>query len=203
MRKYWLITLMLCLGFGWQGELSAQSEPNDSSGDIRFISDDLFVFMHAGPGRNYRILGTVIAGTKLTVLQTSDDKEFMEVIDDTQRTGWVESRFVSKQKTIREQVPQLQAQLQQANQQVATLEQNNAALAGQVNQLSQKNSQLNDQVKSLTRDNQRVQNALDQQDKSEQMQWFTRGGIIAVVGLILGVIIAYLPKKRRRNDQWM
>ena len=35
------------------------------------------------------------------------------------------------------------------------------------------------------------------------VEWFTRGGIVALGGIILGVIIAYLPKKRRRNDQWM
>ncbi|MFB1035498.1 MAG: hypothetical protein QMC38_09130, partial [Sinobacterium sp.] len=65
--------------------LSVQSlaqEPNDSEGEIRYISDDLFTYLHAGPGRNFRILGSVVAGTRVSLLQEDSENNFVEIIDD-------------------------------------------------------------------------------------------------------------------------
>ncbi len=36
----------------------------------RYISDDLFTFMHSGPNNTYRIMGSVNAGSKVQLLQT-------------------------------------------------------------------------------------------------------------------------------------
>lgn len=203
MRKQWLWLVLLCVGLSTQVAYGQQNEPNDAEGDVRYVSDDLFIFMHAGPGRNYRILGSVMAGTPITVLQTDDEKGFMEVIDDKQRTGWVETRFVTNQTSLREMLPQVQAELQRVNTLVANSGQVNDQLKNELSQVQQQRDQLIKQVSELTDKNQTIQRELDQQDKTEQMQWFTRGGGIALIGIILGVIIAYLPKKRRRNDQWM
>ena len=181
----------------------AQQEPNDSSGDVRYITDDLFTFMHSGPGRNYRILGSVQAGTRITVLQVNQEQGFVEMIDDQQRTGWVQLEYVTNQQSMREQVPGLLSQVSELQQTVANQKTNNDLLSQQVLDLTSRTTQLNDEVEKAKRLSSQLQRELDMLDQSAQMEWFTRGGIIAVIGIILGVIIAYLPKKRRRNDQWM
>jgi SH3 domain protein len=183
--------------------VSAQQEPNDSSGDIRYITDELQTFMHSGPGRNYRILGSITAGTRVTVLQEELEKGFIEVIDDKQRTGWVETQFISEQQSIKELVPDLRNRLEQANAELAEFTQSNELLNQQVSDLNTRNARLVKDLEALKKDNQRAQQELDIQDQSAQMKWFTRGGLIALISIILGVIIAYLPKKRRNNDQWM
>jgi len=142
-----------------------QASAQQSQGETQYISDDLFTFLHSGPGRNYRILGSVVAGSEVTVLQTDSDSNYVEIVDDKDRTGWVDGEFVSPQKSLRELVPGLQQQLADATA-----------------DFSQK---------------------LDAADQTEKMQWFTRGGIVALISLILGVIVAYLPKKRRKSDTWM
>lgn len=186
--------------------VSAQSneqEPNDSSGEIRYISDDLFTFLHAGPGRNFRILGSVQAGTKVTQLQVDTDKNFVEVIDDKQRTGWVDATFISSSQSLREQLPDLQERVKKANQIVEQQETNNDLLNQQIADLTSQNSQLKRQLNEIQKENSDIQSELATKDQSAQMEWFTRGGIIALISILLGVIIAYLPKKRRRTDQWM
>ena len=37
----------------------------------RYISDDLFTFMHSGPNNTYRIMGSVNAGEKVKLLQVN------------------------------------------------------------------------------------------------------------------------------------
>jgi SH3 domain protein len=35
------------------------------------------------------------------------------------------------------------------------------------------------------------------------MMWFTRGGMVAGAGILLGIILTYLPKRKRRSNEWM
>lgn len=194
-----VLSILCCLG----ATSFAQEEPNDASGDIRYILDDLQAFMHSGPGRNYRILGSVVAGTRVTVLQEDTEKGFIEVIDDNQRTGWVEAQYIMNQQSIRVVLPTLQQDLTETQQQLTRQQQSNDLLNQQVTDLTTRNERLINDLEAVQKDNERLQRTLDTQDQTAQMQWLTRGGIIALVSIILGVIIAYLPKKRRRNDQWM
>lgn len=184
-------------------QFSAIAQTNNSANDVRYITDDLQAFMHSGPGRNYRILGSIVAGTKVTVLQEDQENGFIEIIDDNQRSGWVESGYITAQQSLKERTPQLQASLDESLENISEQAQANDLLNQQLADLTTRNASLVKDLETIKKDNQRIQRELDTQDKSAQMQWFTRGGIIAVVSILLGVIIAYLPKKRRRNDHWM
>jgi SH3 domain protein len=182
---------------------SASLEPNDQDGEIRYVTDELQTFLHAGPGRNYRILGTVIAGTRVTQLQVDKENGFIEVIDDRQRTGWVDAEFITAQKSLREIMPGLQQELTKLDQALTSQQSKSELLNQQIVDLSSQNNLLKKQLATLEAENADVNHKLATQDQTAQMEWLTRGGIIALVSIILGVIIAYLPKKRRRNDQWM
>ncbi|MCC2617972.1 TIGR04211 family SH3 domain-containing protein [Aestuariibacter halophilus] len=183
--------------------LSHAQEGSEADGEVRYVTDNLYTFLHAGPGRNYRILGSVEAGTRVTQLQVDAENNFVEVIDDKQRTGWVDGTFITSELTIRERVPILEQRLQEANEQLAEQEALNQRLNQQVQTLTTQNEQVNKQLSELQSRNQDIQQELNTSDQTAQIQWFTRGGIVALASIILGVIIAYLPKKRRRNDQWM
>ncbi|KXI29606.1 TIGR04211 family SH3 domain-containing protein [Paraglaciecola hydrolytica] len=183
--------------------LAVAQEPNDKEGKVRYISDDLFTFLHAGPGRNYRILGSVIAGTKVKMLQEDTETQFIEVIDDKQRTGWVQTEFISKTRSVRELVPGLTQKLQEANAMIKQQSADNDLLNQRIADLSSQNAALNRKQEEIAAHNKRISAELANQDQSAQIEWFTRGGIVAVVSLLLGIILTYLPKKRRRNDNWM
>ena len=40
-------------------------------------------------------------------------------------------------------------------------------------------------------------------EQDEQYRWWREGGTIAGVGLLLGLLLPYLPRPRRRKDRWM
>lgn len=202
MRKQLFLIFILITGSFFSLSVLAQ-EPNDSEGEIRYISDDLFTYLHAGPGRNFRILGSVVAGTKVTLLQEDNEKNFYEIIDDKQRTGWVDAEFINSSRSVRELVPGLQQQVQQNQQTILEQRQSNDLLNQQIADLTSQNLIAKKKLAELANENAELTQTLADYDQTAQMEWFTRGGIVAVISLLLGIIITYLPKKRRRNDNWM
>lgn len=178
-------------------------EPNDSEGEIRYISDDLFTYLHAGPGRNFRILGSVVAGTRVTLLQEDTENNFVEIIDDKQRTGWVDAEFINVSRSVRELVPGLQQQVVKTEQTILQQRETNDLLNQQIADLTSLNTNLKKKLSDAEKENTEITKTLADYDQTAQMEWFTRGGIVAVISLLLGIILTYLPKKRRRNDNWM
>ncbi len=180
-------------------EESLQLEASSSN----YIRDDLFVFLHTGAGRNYRILGSVAAGTPITVLDRNNETEFTQIKDNEGRTGWVETRFISNEMSYAEKIPLLTQRLADSQASVQGLQSENERLKQQLNATRQELQQLQDETGDQTTQITRLTNKLEQQSKDEMIKWFTWGGIVAGGGVLLGVILTFLPKKRRRNDEWM
>lgn len=202
MRKQ-IVLFFLCLASSFISTSALAQEPNDSDGEIRYISDDLFTYLHAGPGRNFRILGSVVAGTRVTLLQEDTEKNFVEIIDDKQRTGWVDAEFINVNRSVRELVPGLQQQVQETQQTIQQQRESNDLLNQQIVDLTSQNTNLKKKLSEAEKENTEITQTLANYDQTAQMEWFTRGGIVAVISLLLGIILTYLPKKRRRNDNWM
>ena len=198
-----IVLLFLYLTCSFFGAQSFAQEPNDSEGETRYISDDLFTYLHTGPGRNFRILGTVVAGTRVTLLQENTEKKFVEIIDDKQRTGWVDAEFISVKSSVRALVPGLQQQVKDTQQTILQQRQSNDLLNQQISDLTSQNANLKKKLNDAEEENVKITETLADYDQTAQMEWFTRGGIVAVISLILGIILTYLPKKTRRNDNWM
>jgi SH3 domain protein len=198
-----IVLLFLCIASSLINAQALAQEPNDSDGEIRYISDDLFTYLHAGPGRNFRILGTVVAGTRVTLLQEDTEKSFVEIIDDKQRTGWIDAEFISVSRSVRELVPGLQQQVEETQQTILQQREGNDLLNQQIADLTSQNTNLKKKLSNAEKENAKITQTLADYDQTAQMEWFTRGGIVAVISLLLGIILTYLPKKRRRNDNWM
>ncbi|GGD49864.1 TIGR04211 family SH3 domain-containing protein [Lacimicrobium alkaliphilum] len=204
MTKFFLQIMGLGLLFGLLiNQASAQDVQAPGNEQTVYISDDLYTFIHAGPGRNYRIIGSVVAGTPVTLLQRNDEEGFVEIIDDKERTGWVDNRFISATPSVRESVPQLEEALQQAQSDVAQTREQNDLLNQQILDLSSRNEQLQSRLQEIQQQHSDVQQELASIDNKVQIEWLTRGGIIGLGGIILGVILMLIPRKRRRNDNWM
>ncbi len=202
MRKR-LVLFFLCMATSFISAQSLAQEPNDSEGEIRYISDDLFTYLHSGPGRNFRILGSVVAGTRVTLLQENPENSFVEVIDDKQRTGWVDAEFINISKSVRELVPGLRQQVEKTDKIILQQRSSIDLLNQQIIDLTSQNTNLKKKLGDTEKENAKKAQTLADYDQTAQMEWFTRGGIVAVISLLLGIILTYLPKKRRRDDNWM
>ena len=168
-----------------------------------YIADDLIVYMHSGAGRNYRIIGSIEAGLPVTVLQRSDDGSFTQIQDGDGRQGWVETQYLINTMSRRVQLPELSQRLAESEQQRNTL-------SSRVQKLTQQLAQARQQVTELEADKAEAQQQIAQlseqiqsQDTEELYRMFTYGGIVAGAGVLLGIIVPCIPKRRRRNDTWM
>lgn len=202
MRKQ-MVLLFLFIASNLLSVQPLAQEPNDGEGKTRYISDDLFTYLHAGPGRNFRILGSVVAGTRVNLLQEDTENNFVEIIDDKQRTGWVDAEFIDVNRSVRELVPGLQKKVENTEKIILQQRQNNDVLNQQISDLTSQNTNLKKKLSDAEKVNKKTTQTLTDFDQTAQMKWFTRGGIVAVISLLLGIILTYLPKKRRKNDNWM
>lgn len=179
-----------------------------------YISDELFTYMHSGPGTQYRIIGSVDAGTKVTVVDSNRNAGYSQIIDDRGRKGWVETKYVSNQPGLKIRVPALEEELKQVKEALAraqgdteaktkglitSLEQRNA----QVKELEQHTSELNQKLIDAQTEIRELRARIDTQKDDLLMRYFTYGGIVAGGGLLFGLILPHLiPRRKKRNSGW-
>ncbi|WP_414829695.1 TIGR04211 family SH3 domain-containing protein [Alteromonas sp. H39] len=200
MIRRWLSVALIAVSFQSFG---LQDTANIEASSSHYIRDDLFVFLHAGPGRNYRILGSIEAGTPITLLNTNREEEFSEVKDNEGRTGWVETRYVSNSISMAEQLPLLSEQLADSQASLQAVRSENTQLRQQLSEARQTAAQLTQRTEEQAKEITTLSSKIERADQDELFRWFTRGGMVAGAGILLGVILSYLPKKRKRGDQWM
>lgn len=173
-----------------------------AANQTRYISDDVYIYLHGGPGTQFRILGSIEAGQPVTYLDESQG-DYSKIIDHKGREGWVQTKMLSKSTGLRVQLPAIQAELEQTK---AKLE---AALNSSDNnaaELSQVKAQLSAAEKALESASSERDNAkatLADIQKNERFEMWKQGGFIAAGGLLLGMILVYLPKPQRKpKNRW-
>jgi len=181
---------------------------------VRYISDDLFTYMHRGPSTQFRIMGSINAGTKVTLLETNKENGFSKVTDSRGRTGWVNSDFISRQVGLKERVPALEKELTEVkaaladaqlsgDEQTKNLQNSLQIRTEQITDLELQNSQLNEQLMTSQTEIRELRAKIDTQKDDLLMKWFTYGGMVAGAGLLFGLVLPHLiPRRRKRNNGW-
>ncbi|AXV64403.1 MULTISPECIES: TIGR04211 family SH3 domain-containing protein [Pseudoalteromonas] len=179
----------------------AEEAPTSDNGNTAYIVDNLYTFMHSGPSKNYRILGSVDAGTQITLL-SEEDNGYFKIRDDKDREGWVETKFISENAGIHQQFQALnndmtlmQEQLRQAEIELPQLQEQNRTLTEQ-------NQALSEQIEKLKSTIESERNVKQLASAKEKRQLLTYGGAIAFIGLLLGIILTIMLSRRKRYDGW-
>lgn len=168
----------------------------------RYISDNVYIFLHGGPGTQFRILGSIEAGQAITYLGETEG-DYVKIIDHKGREGWVDGNLVMTSKSFRVQLPEVEAKLAQVQTELDTLTNESSNSTQLIRQLRSQlaNSEQALAVASSERDS--ATRELAKIQNNERFEQLKQGGMIAGIGLILGVIIAYLPRPRRRQkNRW-
>lgn len=195
MKKFRHLFALFCLS------ISSFSFAQESSYTDGYISDDLFIYMHAGPGTNYRILGTVIAGTQVKVTGESSN-DYSEVIDEKGRKTWVETKYVNDKPGIRFAVAELNSQLTNASSTESSLNTELERTKVVLSEVQEKNNQLTNQLTQLNNELSSTKLQLKSQDVDIQKEWFFNGAIVLAIGLILGLLIPIVSSRKRKADTW-
>lgn len=92
--------------------------------ETRYISDDVFIVLHAGPGANYRWLGRLIPGTELVEQRRSTDGNWAEVRTRRGTLGWVQAEYLASEPPAQARLPAVVRQLEDAQRDGADLRRN-------------------------------------------------------------------------------
>jgi len=180
--------------------ISAQAAENNYKQG--YISDELFIYIHTGPGKKYRILGTIIAGSKVQITGAIDGG-YSEIIDNKDRTAWVESKYVTTQPGLRFVVAELNGKIATSSDYSSQLDGEVNELKSKVNLLTNDKKKLSAELKKLTATLEKTQTKIKDQDTNIKKQWFFNGALVLGVGLILGLILPrFFTRRRGSMDSW-
>lgn len=182
--------------------------------DDRYISDNISVYLRRGPGLQYGLVGSLKTGDKVSILEKNQDGSFTKIKDEKNRTAWIESELLTNVASAKDRLPELEQQILTLNETVTNAEQEKQSLiedySNQLDIARNKISKLEilktDLEKQLEEKNAIVEtlnSQLEENDQNVMLTWFTRGGIVAGSGLILGLLLPYITPRRRRKDRWM
>jgi SH3 domain protein len=184
---------------------NAQSSPSDTTvpdeeREIRYISDELFIFLHAGPSRDFRIIGSINAGTTISLLQVDREAGYAQIQDDRERTGWVESKFVSRE-------PSNKVALEEASEKMETQQEDIRAMQARMNSAiddfaksEQQKIALNRNLTKTLEQNAELERRIAQKGRSDQMLWFTRGAILALISVVIGYLLGLFGRKKGKSN---
>jgi SH3 domain protein len=177
-------------------------EDNLSENKQAYISDDLTIYMHAGPGTNYRILGTINAGTQIQTTGKSD-KGYSEIVADNNRITWVETKYITLKPGLRYVVADLNEKLASASDYNVQRDGELNELKSSVEILNQDKNKLTSQLNKVQQQLQETQSKVKDQDTKILTQRFYNGAIVLGVGLLLGLLLPRLFARRRSSmDNW-
>lgn len=180
----------------------------------KYVTDDLSTYLRRGPSTQYGLSGSLKAGEKVVVLENSSDGKFTRVQDERGRTAWIESELLSDTPSIKMIIPSLEQQIETLKNQV-----NNASKDKQViiddyaqklenamqtiNNLTNERNELKTRVNTQEKEIEALTDQVDEKRQELMLRWFTRGGLIAGAGLLLGIVLPIIVPRRRKKDRWM
>ena len=176
-----------------------------------WVSDELSTYVRSGPTDGYRIVGTLNAGEQVEVLETSGD--YTRVRSNSGDTVWVLSNELQQTPSARQQLPELQAQVEELTQELDgindTWEQRGSSMTEtldireqRIADLEARNAELDNQAEQSRQQVRALQARLDTQEEDLLMRYFMYGGGVAGAGLLVGLIVPHLPRRRKKRDRW-
>lgn len=180
----------------------------------RYIADKLFTYMHSGPSNQYRILGSIDAGENVKLIEVNKESGYSHIADERGRTGWVESRFITREVSNTLRLPALEKELEEVKKLLANARQNaDSEKAGLAESLELRNQQIADLErnyadisKQLTDSQSEIRELrakLDTQKEDLLLKYFTYGGGVAGIGLLLGLVLPHIiPRRKRHPAGW-
>lgn len=207
MTRHDITRLSLGLALGFLA-LPLQAQQNDAT---HWVSDSLTTYVRSGPTDGYRIVGTLTAGEPVTQLETSgnytrvqnaDGNSVWILTSELQETPSAQVRVPA----LEQQVAELSAELDGINEewesrtasQREALETREARIAD----LEARNEALDAETEQSRQTIRQLQARLDTQEEDLLMRYFMDGGGVAGAGLLVGLIVPHLPRRKRKRDRW-
>lgn len=204
-------TLMLGLSLGLSMTGAAGQAAAQSNEETRWVADDLKAFVRSGPTDNYRIVGALTSGDPVAVLDTNGD--YTQVRAESGDVVWIKSDQLQEQRSLSVRVPALKEKVatlsdkldginQTWQSRTASMTDTLESREQRIAELEQRNTTLDQQLNQTQSTLRELQARLDTQEQDLLMRYFMYGGGVAGAGLIVGLLVPHLPRRRKKRDRW-
>ncbi|GHC36741.1 TIGR04211 family SH3 domain-containing protein [Aidingimonas halophila] len=188
------------------GGLQAQQD------DTQWVSDELTTFVRSGPSDGYRIVGTLTSGEPVTVLETEGDYSRVEA-EGEDDTVWILTDDLQDDESAQQRLPELEDEIDSMTEELdgineewqsriadteATLEDRET----RIDDLESENAELRERFQDSRETVRKQQAQLDTQEEDLLMRYFMYGGGVAGAGLLVGLVVPHLPRRRKKRDRW-
>ncbi len=189
---------VLLLALSWP--LAAQQNSTERPA---FISDALFVYLHSGPGNQYRIVGTINAGQDVTFVSEDSDSGYAQIRFEGNKTGWLPKEYVSYSPGLVTQLATLTERFNSQRDQLQQVEQERDNFSSQLNSAIVERENAQEQLAQANRSYEQLKAQLEANQTSIWQNPMTIGSAILLIGLIFGLLLPVLWPKRRESERWM
>ncbi|MFC6668900.1 TIGR04211 family SH3 domain-containing protein [Marinobacterium aestuariivivens] len=166
------------------------------------IADDVYTFYHSGPSNQYRITGRIRSGEPVEILKRDSNTDYVQIRMENGRTGWLPGEHVAEGPSTLSRLPALESALSEKQATTSTQQQEIETLRAELSELKAQNQSYTGNLQALNSEIETLNRQIENMDESNLMRWFTHGGLVALGGVLLGLLIPYFPKKRKRRDDW-
>ncbi|WP_416137521.1 TIGR04211 family SH3 domain-containing protein [Halomonas sp. HK25] len=188
--------------------LPLQAQQNDAT---HWVSDSLTTYVRSGPTDGYRIIGTLTAGEPVERLETSGDYSRVQNADGN--TVWILTSELQDVPSAQVRVPELEQQVAELSAELDGInEQWESRTSAQrealetrearIVELESRNQALDAESEQSRQTIRQLQARLETQEEDLLMRYFMYGGGVAGAGLLVGLIVPHLPRRKSKRDRW-
>ncbi|MCW8841276.1 MAG: TIGR04211 family SH3 domain-containing protein [Gammaproteobacteria bacterium] len=200
-----------------------------AAAETRYVDDKLVITLRTGKGNSYQIVKTLPSGTRLELLEESGDYSRVRTdngIEGWALNQYLTATPIARDRLVRanQQLERLQAEKEQLQQQLNAISKERAELSRELSgttneaqqlreeleelkrvaakpvELAQQNRQLREQLTTLQQQKGELESDNQRLADRSQREWFITGAAVLGGGIILGLI---LPLLRRRKKSGM
>ncbi|MCW4149364.1 TIGR04211 family SH3 domain-containing protein [Halomonas sp. 18H] len=205
------ITLLGLLIGALAQPVQAQQAENDEGEAERWVTDELTTYVRSGSTDEYRIVGRLTAGDPVTMLSVEGD--YTEVRSQSGDVVWIPSDRLQDTPSAHVQLPRLEEQASELRSRlvevtdtwegrVQALNETLEVRETRIAELEDRNQQLASEADASREKARELEARLNTRENDLLMRYLMYGGGIAGGGLLVGLIVPHLPRRRRKRDRW-
>lgn len=169
-----------------------------AANQTRYISDDVYLYLLGGPGTQFRILGSIEAGQSVSFLSETQG-DYSKIIDPKGREGWVETKLLTKNESLRFKYPKLQKELEETKTKLSQALGSNDTNAQSLSDVTAQLAKLKTILETTTNQRDEANAKLDHIQANERFEMWKEGAGIAGLGALVGMILIYFPRPKRKK----
>ena len=186
--------------------------PSSRPGRIMYVTDNAFYYLRSSPKHSVAQKGSVNSGDPVKVLEESNGFSLIEDLKGRQK--WIETKNLQAHESYKVQVAGLQKLNSELNAKLANIDTEQArelkSLKGKYAALYDDNrnahatiQEQQKKISALEEENAELTSQVENSEQQIQTHWAKVGAAIMGIGVLLGLILVYIPKPhRRKKDIW-